>query len=162
MLEEYQEKMESMTEELSVTSRQMDLETSKMQKQIETLQEENVRLIMKMGTLGSNKEDNQMNEKLLNQQVTTPLLDLFVYDFIEWVGFWQINVLKKEIADMRGRFEPMKNTFIKFIDSFTKGTKEYEDYLRSLTLMLGFQPQESTMIVGLTKTPVAKKKFGIF
>lgn len=70
MLEEFQERIESMTEELSVRERNKETEFSKMQKQIESLQEENVKLIMKMGNLDSHRDDSQVNEKVLTQQVT--------------------------------------------------------------------------------------------
>lgn len=62
--------------------------------------------------------------------------------------------------------EPIKSTLVKFLEGYVKKTKEHEDYLKTLSLMVGFLPEEQEMLVKLLRSGgnsgQPKKILGIF
>lgn len=140
LIEHFQEKIQKMAMDKSEDDRRTEIMMRKLKEEIETLQNENARLIAKMTQVESGRDEADMTENRMNQQIAS---------------------LKKEVNDLRSRYEPIKNTFVKFLDGYTKNSKEYEDYLRTLTMMLGFLPHEQTKLVELSK-PINKKKFSLF
>lgn len=140
VIEHFQEKIQKMTMDKAEEEKKKVAMAKEFKMQIETLQGENARLMMKMAQADSGRGEADLIESRHQQQIVS---------------------LKKEINDLRSRYEPIKNTFVKFLDGYTKNSKEYLEYLRTLTMMLGFLPAEQTQIVELSKAQT-KKKFSLF
>lgn len=140
LIEHFQEKIQKMMAAKTEEERKKRELVQKWEEEKDVLQKENKRLMTKLAQVDSMKEESEMNESRMVQQIA---------------------LLKKETHELTSRFEPIKNTLVKFLDCYTKNSKEYEEYLRTLTMMLGFLPAEQTMLVELSK-PAGKKKFSLF